>query len=62
MGLFFLTACNSNNQASNSNTNPAASATEASKSAAVTPTTETKVNLVDLEILDILPPLIGVPI
>jgi len=41
MGLFFLTACNSGNQASNSNTSPAASTTEALKSAAVTPTTET---------------------
>lgn len=41
MGLFFLTACNSGNQASNSNTSPAVSATESSKSAAVTPTTET---------------------
>lgn len=40
MGLFFLTACNSGNQASNSNTSPAASATESAKSA-VTPTTET---------------------
>ncbi|MEO0014087.1 MAG: hypothetical protein RLZZ535_2476 [Cyanobacteriota bacterium] len=40
MGLFFLTACNSGNQASNSNTSPAVSATESAKSA-VTPTTET---------------------
>ncbi|MEY2833643.1 MAG: hypothetical protein RLZZ574_2902 [Cyanobacteriota bacterium] len=40
MGLFFLTACNSGNQASNSNTSPAASSPESAKSA-VTPTTET---------------------
>jgi DNA-dependent RNA polymerase auxiliary subunit epsilon len=40
MGLLFLTACNTGNQASNSNTNPAVSATESSKPA-VTPTTET---------------------
>mgnify|MGYP003471187174 FL=1 len=40
MGLFFLTACNSGNQASNSNNSPAASSPESSKSA-VTPTTET---------------------
>lgn len=39
MGLFFLTACNSGNQASDSNTRPAASATESSK--LVTTTTET---------------------
>jgi hypothetical protein len=40
MGLFFLTACNSGNQASNSNTSPAVSSPESAKSA-VTPTTET---------------------
>ncbi|MGL4882768.1 MAG: hypothetical protein ACRC8K_17175 [Waterburya sp.] len=39
MGLFFLTACNSGNQASNSNTSPVVSATESSK--LVTTTTET---------------------
>jgi hypothetical protein len=39
MGLFFLTACNSGNQASNSNTSPAASSPESSES--TTPTTET---------------------
>jgi hypothetical protein len=39
MGLFFLTACNSDNQSSNSNTSPATSSPEASKSS--TPTTET---------------------
>ncbi len=44
MGLFFLTACNSGNQASNSNTSPAVSATESAKSA-VTPTTETNQSL-----------------
>jgi hypothetical protein len=40
LALFFLTACNSGNQASNSNTSPAVSSPESAKSA-VTPTTET---------------------
>ena len=39
IGLLFLTACNSGNQASNSNTSPATSSPESAKS--VTPTTET---------------------
>lgn len=39
MGLFFLTACNSGNQASNSNSSPAASSESAKPT--VTPTTET---------------------
>jgi hypothetical protein len=41
LALFFLTACNSGNQASNSNTSPAVSSPESSEPAAVTPTTET---------------------